>query len=654
MARVHLYKGAYKENPVTFNTCIFNFEAAGEGDYSTPRIGESTLPTTGEPIKLIKFEVTTQGIDKLIGYNAKDAILPPYVEELSGDILGAMAVTSQFRPVTSGVKPEDWDLRWRDKYYVRNTTTRNDITVYYPSAAGADWQPLATYFVPNPGYEPQIQYFSDSLLYFGIGRYIGPIYEASMSYSVHVLDRGVYRNYVEDFFNTFWWKAPGVNGTSIGSADTYGFLQSKTHTPTAGNFTDKDIVQLISFVYNDVDYIGVVYIRMGIDNIPTGASVTAIGAEAFRGESGGGYDGPISEPGGGDGTYEDDSDTIHQRGENGNISDLFSSTGNYNVYTLNPIEIGQFFRSAFQTSFWDSFDERMQAITQGAIDCYMLPYGPGTTGSTEQIRLCGTSLENTSARRLTSSQIWESFGALNIPRYYDTFLDFAPYTSMTIFLPFIGTFELPINEFIGGQIQCSFVEDLLTGDMTAFVECVNQFGDNHLVGQFTGNGKYEIPIVAGQRNNAGWLAAAGATAGIAGGAMGGAKIGSMIGSAFPGAGNVVGGAIGAALGGTIAAIPGLINTAQAGPPVNAQVIGKMTGAQGWTGFELPYISITRAMYDQPETFAKDKGYPSNVSSKIVDLSGFNIVSNFNADNITGANDAERSEIIQILTTGFYV
>ncbi len=653
MARVHLYKGVYKENPVTFNTCIFNFEGASPSDYSTPHIGESTLPTTGEPIKLIYFTVTTQGIDKLVGYDAKDAILPPYVERLNGDQVDCMAVNTQFTQITSGVKPEDWELRWRDKYYRKNTTTRGGITVNYPTAAGSEWEPLATYYVPNGGYEPQIQYFSDSLLYFGIGRYIGPIYEASMRFDVNILDRGTLRNGAEQFFNTFWWRAPGINGTNIGSADSFGIWANNSHTPTSADYTNKDIVQLISFTYDSVDYIGVVYIKMGIDNIPTEARITAIGAEAFKGESGGGYDGPISEPGGGNGTYDDESDVIRKREENGNIAGLFSS-GSYNVYSLNTAEIGQFFQSAFQTSFWDSFDDRMQAITQGTIDCYMLPYGPGPTSGSEQISLCGTQLENTSAKKLTTSQNWINFGVLNIPRYYDTFLDFAPYTSMTIFLPFVGTFELPVNEFIGGQIQCYYIEDFLTGDITAFVECLNQFGDDHLVGQFTGNGKYEIPIVAGQRNNAGWLAAAGATAGIAGGAMGGAKIGSMIGSAFPGAGNLVGGAIGAAVGGGLAAIPGLINTAQAGPPVNTQVIGKMTGAQGWTGFEFPYISITRAMYDQPETFQRDKGYPSNVSSKIRDLSGFNIVSNFNADNITGANDAERSEILQILTTGFYV
>ena len=654
MARVHLYKGVYQGPKVTFNTCVYNFEAAGAGDYDQVKTGESTLPTTGEPIKLIRFHVTSQGIDKLIGYNRNDAILPPFMIVQNGDQVDAMACNTKFTQVQVGVKPDDWELRWRDKYYTFSHATQNGVPYNYPTPASSTWSSTTQYYTPMSGYEPQIQYFSDSLLYFGIGQCFGLWETQYIRDYTNILERGVPCIGVNNFENTFWWKAPGINGTSIGSASGYGIQHIQARTLRLENYTSPHITQLISFNYDGQDYIGVVFIIIGVDNIPTQAHVTAIGAEAFRGESGGGYDGPISEPGGGDGTFHDDSDTIRKRGANGNIASTLHG-GGYHVYSLDGAELSQFFNAAFSTSFWDSFSDRMEAITKGVIDCYLLPYGPGETYPSSQIRLCGESLANTSGEEIAMSQVWINFGVLDIPRYYDTFLDFAPNSSATIFLPFIGTFELPVNEIVGGQVQCYYIQDFLTGDITAFVECLNQFGDNHLIGQFTGNAKYTLPVVAGQQNMAGWIAAAGATAGLVGGAIGGAKAGAALGSIVPGVGNAVGGAIGAAVGGTIGAIPGLVKAAEA-TPVTASVVTKMTGGQGWTGYEVPYISITRTMYDQPETFARDKGYTSNISSKIGDLSlnSFNVVSNFNANNITNANDAERAEILKILTSGFYV
>ena len=662
MARVYLYDGKFGENKRVFNTCVFDFENAVAGDYSIVSRINGTFPTTGEPYKCIVISVPVQGIDKLHGYTtdstSKENLIPPaqIISDASSSV--SMNFNSSYTPITIGTRPGDWDLRWRDKYYTKGSITRGGCEYIYPVPADETWNENTQYYsCTDTNYRACANYYSDSYLYFGITRAFNAQAHLSVpgiASQVQMGGRGSWDTRPSGS-SPFFFKCPGISGTVIGSSGITGNpwywtdtdLESENGNPVPSPYTSNWLYQMISFTYDEEDYIGTVVINIGIDGIPQSAYIWALSSLCWKGENGGGWDGPISEPAGGDGEFEDESDVIRKRGVNGDMAASLSG-GAYNLYSLNSAEISQFFSAAFQTSLFDSFSDRMQAVTQGTIDCYMLPWGPGEVGSAEQIRLCGESLENTSAKRLRQSQNWINFGVLTIPRYYDTFLDYGPYTSMSIFLPFVGTFELPVNEFIGGSIQCYYIIDNITGDCTAFVECLNQFGDNHLVGQFHGNCKYEIPIAAGQRNNSGLIAATGAAAAISLGAAKGAATG-----AAAGPWGAVGGGLLGGLAGGVAAAPALIKAAQE-PPVNAQVIGKMGGSQGWTGFEFPYIITTRQIYNQPETFGTDKGYTSNVSAKIQDLTGFNIVSNFNLDGITNATEEERSEIAKILQSGFYV
>lgn len=79
------------------------------------------------------------------------------------------------------------------------------------------------------------------------------------------------------------------------------------------------------------------------------------------------------------------------------------------------------------------------------------------------------------------------FGPVRIPRYYDNFLDYTPYTSITLYCPFCGTIELDNNIYIGHEITVKMAQDINTGQVMAYV-----FVDGHLQDTMTGTGNQDV------------------------------------------------------------------------------------------------------------------------------------------------------------------
>lgn len=79
------------------------------------------------------------------------------------------------------------------------------------------------------------------------------------------------------------------------------------------------------------------------------------------------------------------------------------------------------------------------------------------------------------------------FGPVRIPRYYDNFLDYTPYTSITLYCPFCGTIELDNNIYIGHEVTVKMAQDINTGQVMAYV-----FVDGHLQDTMTGTGNQDV------------------------------------------------------------------------------------------------------------------------------------------------------------------
>lgn len=58
-----------------------------------------------------------------------------------------------------------------------------------------------------------------------------------------------------------------------------------------------------------------------------------------------------------------------------------------------------------------------------------------------------------------------------IPRKFNNFLDYEPYTKMTLYLPYYGSIELPPSLFVGHNILVDSLLDLLSGRVTYLIYC---------------------------------------------------------------------------------------------------------------------------------------------------------------------------------------
>ena len=76
-----------------------------------------------------------------------------------------------------------------------------------------------------------------------------------------------------------------------------------------------------------------------------------------------------------------------------------------------------------------------------------------------------------------------------IPRHFNNFLDYEPYTTMSLYLPYYGTLELPPSLFVGHEIMILTLLDLLSGRVTYLIYC-----DGIQFNSVSCNCRLEMPI----------------------------------------------------------------------------------------------------------------------------------------------------------------
>lgn len=81
-----------------------------------------------------------------------------------------------------------------------------------------------------------------------------------------------------------------------------------------------------------------------------------------------------------------------------------------------------------------------------------------------------------------------------INRYFNDFMDFAPYTKLTLSLPFGEFMELPTNEVMGKEIKVSYMVDIHTGNLVVTVHVKVSTNNYRLIGTTSYPIAYNIPI----------------------------------------------------------------------------------------------------------------------------------------------------------------
>lgn len=553
MGTVRLYKNAYEQQTVSFNLAnidlsdIHNQEEMNALD-GYWNYGTGTYAYTGDTVHTIRFALNYQNMTRLTNY-VKDIDSdqnihprPRYKSEKHGtpglDEYIELTSLPNLEAVPIGQKPSDWDSAYMRTYFYKGTSwdpTGFKIPYYYPATSvwHDDWQYYRDTSV-------QTMYYTGSQGFFGVSRYCAPLYSVNSMAFLEVVGVALPFGQTSTAESTFagytqyLWKSGGYGGILVNDTTNPYYMTGFT-TEGISDITDtmvdgihftpnKILVQMCEFdFYDGGTYKGVAIIKLNSENIATEARVIAI-SDVFWTPIDQKYAGPISSAIGGNGTYYA---TDTRRGKRGKLSS--AKIGNVapghsgwklvkipNVEALSDITDKYYDQviNSSGTAHWigelaTDPNKVLQVVQNSILSVYRVPIEPTAASSTAQWQFMGLAFNLDSGYPIGYSIDHYEYldcGTVSLSSlWYDSFLDYDPYTQVYIYLPFIGTFELPTSEVMGGSIGLEYHQDNLTGDLVARVYCSNskfpsfdiqdKYGSyEHLIGEFQGNGAMSIPF----------------------------------------------------------------------------------------------------------------------------------------------------------------
>lgn len=251
----------------------------------------------------------------------------------------------------------------------------------------------------------------------------------------------------------------------------------------------------------------------------------------------------------------------------------------------------------------------------------LFPYGEAlSSGTSTEIRIgnVGTGVSAPTTGQFCSID----FGTYTISRRFNNALDYAPYTTIELFLPFIGKIKLPTDFVMGKTIGVTYHMDCLTGGCFAFIT-TNTDGVIQCEG---GSCLIQLPITAQTAN--------------------GAR--QAISSAFGAGVTVATGGAGAKIGGVGNAIDAALTARD-----SYTTFGGMSLANGYLGLSNPIVYIHRPIDKTPSGYNDIVGYAASVKRSLTGLSGFTQVKDINLG-IAGASREDLEEIEALLKEGVYL
>ena len=315
---------------------------------------------------------------------------------------------------------------------------------------------------------------------------------------------------------------------------------------------------------------------------------------------------------------KDDEYENHKDDEEENLPDTANNsigvlTSTYKMTRDRLSQLGAFLWSG---NIFDSFSLVNSNPIENIISCKDIPFSIG--GGADNIIKLGNVDTGVNGEKVNTNFSEITIGSITISKKYNNFLDLAPYTKVTIYLPYIGFKEIDVTLVMGKTITVKYAVDVITGGCIAEIFC-----NNTRLYEFSGQVGIDIPITASNRAQveAGYIsnAVSGGADLITGDVLGASE--TMLSSAF--------------------SKYHYSSTSAPSPSCVASVNRTC------------YIVIDRPTYDNLKIFNHTRGRMCNLSKKIGNLKGYTICdSHIDLSGIV-ATDAEKDEIIKILSSGFF-
>lgn len=277
-------------------------------------------------------------------------------------------------------------------------------------------------------------------------------------------------------------------------------------------------------------------------------------------------------------------------------------------------------------------------------------------GSSQEIRF-GFTNSGISFPRLTSQFFTVDCGSLSFDALCgDTFLDYAPYSKFSIYLPYIGFRVVDANDFIGHTIGVIYHGDVVTGALTAFI-----LKDGSVMYQYSGSCSLNVPLRADA-----WSSTIAAAISLArsippaptpgGSTSGGGSPESVpSGHSWSDSANDTLSALGPVGNPTSSVQSGLhaasnlaFNPSLIAPQVMRS--GAVSGGAGQLGVQKPYVVREAVRFHSTKGMNTLAGYPSYYFMPLSSMHGYTVVEEVHIHGIT-ATAEEISEIESLLKGG---
>lgn len=272
--------------------------------------------------------------------------------------------------------------------------------------------------------------------------------------------------------------------------------------------------------------------------------------------------------------------------------------------------------------------EEIQTMLQGVICCHAVPNANRfqTTGTVNMQSICGYKMFD--SFQLSTIDRFEQWSVQSgtIPRPSGCFIDYAPYTNVTLSIPILGNLDIDPSAILGKSLALYFTLDAFSGTIACDVCIVEPNGIVWIYTTLQGNCAVSMPLIgAGAETNPLLKIAGGISSLFTGGAQ-------NIPNAVM---NLYDGVQGAAYTRPISRV----QSSNVMPVISPTNI---------------YLTITTPNNYNAGDFWTLAGVPSHMSGNVGSFSGFTVFEHVDLSGVSGATDAELSEIENTLLGGVWL
>ena len=311
----------------------------------------------------------------------------------------------------------------------------------------------------------------------------------------------------------------------------------------------------------------------------------------------------------------------------------------YDRYFLTPNQVPDVKKFLFSDTFVDNVRRLWTNPAEYVISLVCYPFDVDSTGltTTSGVVSVGGVSSNIAAAALTDKGVPYFYGgSVYVDKYYNSYLDFEPYTSIDIYIPYIGVRPLNVSQVVGHTLCIGYYIDLNTQQITALIGLDGQ-GNNlgQVVTQFVGSIGIQTPLS-------------------------GTSAQDMIRNIVAQTSGLITG-VGAIAGGIMGANPALLaswaastsNALSGGGQTAPSYFGSLSPVSGLYTPQVAYLIINRPRQAMPAAYLTQQGFSSNYSGKVSQFSGYLECASVSLSSTTTMTAGEQQEIINLLTGGIY-